>query len=82
MGAILLFLEYNFKIENLAVIGCFAYSTHLVCDIITKRGIPLFYPFSKKYYSIGNLKVGYFKCNFIETVIIVILSIAILIHMA
>lgn len=82
LGSILLFLEYSFKINNLAIIGCFAYMTHLACDIITKRGIPLFYPFSEKYYSIGKLRVGYFMCNLVEAIVIIALAITILIQLA
>lgn len=78
---ILLILEYSFKINNVAIIGSFAYSTHLVCDIITKRGIPLFYPFSKKYYSLGKLRVGKPMCNVVEILVIFSLIIMILYHL-
>ncbi|MEG0249862.1 MAG: metal-dependent hydrolase [Peptostreptococcus sp.] len=79
---LLSYIERTLNVNDLAIIGTFAYSTHLMCDIITKRGIPLFYPFSKKYFSLGNLRVGYFMCNFVEILVIFLLFLAILFHFA
>lgn len=75
---LLKYIEHTLHIKDLAVIGTVAFVSHLVCDIITKRGIPLFYPFSKKYFSIGNLRVGYFMCNAVEFIIIAALIVLIL----
>lgn len=74
---ILSYIEKTLAIRDLAFIGTFAFCTHLFCDMITKRGIPLFYPFSKRYFSIGNLRVGYFMCNAVEVITIVVLLAAI-----
>lgn len=77
---ILKYIEITLHIRDLAIIGTCAFGSHLICDIITKRGIPIFYPFSKKYYSIGNLRVGYFLCNVVEIIIIVVLICAIILN--
>lgn len=79
---LLSYIENTLKIADLSIIGTFAYSSHLMCDIITKRGVPLFYPFSKKYFSIANLRVGSFMCNFIEILLIFLLFLSILFHFA
>ena len=80
--SLMVFLEYTFKVRYLAIISSFAYLTHLLGDIITKRGIPIFYPLSKKYYSIGNLRVGYLMCNIVEYGIIILLLFLILYHIS
>lgn len=70
---LLRYIEDTMHIKDLANIGAFAYSTHLICDMVTIRGIPLFYPVSRKYYNIGRLRVGTTKCNTVETMTTVIL---------
>ncbi len=76
---ILSYIEITLKIKDLALIASIGLCSHLFCDIITRRGIPIFYPFSKKYFSLGNLKVGSFICNITEYAFITILSLLILI---
>lgn len=77
---ILKYIEITLKIKDIAIIGATALSSHLFCDIITKRGIPVFYPFSKKYFSLGKLKVDSFFCNMTEYAFIVILSLLIILE--
>lgn len=46
-------------ISFLFVLGLFfGMLSHLIMDSLTKGGIPLLYPFSKKHYSIGKFKTG------------------------
>ncbi len=77
---LLSYIESSLKIENLAFFGTLAIFSHLSCDIITRRGIPLFYPFSKKNFSLGNLRVGSFLCNMIEKLLIFTLTLLIIIQ--
>lgn len=77
--SILKYIEYSLHIKDLAIIASTALISHLLCDIVTKRGIPIFYPFSKKYFSLANLRVGSFLCNLVEYLVIIILSILILV---
>lgn len=66
---------------NFSLFCVFSYLIHLLGDIITKRGIPLLYPFIKRNFSIGTLKVGSLFCNLIEYFFIFILFILILISL-
>ncbi|WP_101772777.1 metal-dependent hydrolase [Peptostreptococcus faecalis] len=59
-------VENTSNISSVAFITTASYATHLLCDMVTKRGIPLFYPFSKKNYRVSQFKVGSFFCNAIE----------------
>jgi inner membrane protein len=61
--------QYNVKyITSYFITG---YSTHLFCDMLTNRGVPLFYPFKNKKvklpftYRVGS-KIG----NFIELILV------------
>ncbi len=72
---LLRYIEFTTSFKNISIVGTVSYSSHLLCDMITKRGIPLLYPISNKYYSIGKLKVGSFWGNFIEMVLIILLLI-------
>lgn len=79
---IMYYLLFNVeKLSNLSGISfsfLIAYSSHLICDLITKRGIPVFYPISKKYISLSNITVGSFLCNTTEYLTITVLSFLIL----
>jgi len=67
----LLFLELYFS-------GGFL--VHLICDMFTKRGVPLFYPFSnKKYWLPLSYTTGSYVGNLIEGAIIV-MSIAYIVY--
>ncbi len=68
--AIVIFIELTTNIKGLSVVAISAFLSHLCCDIVTKRGIPIFYPFTNKYYHLGKLKVNSFFCNFVENVLI------------
>lgn len=50
------------------------YSTHIAADSMTKMGVPLFYPFNKKYYGFKLFKTGKSEDMFICLVVIFILS--------
>lgn len=67
------YFEMEFNLNNIAIPSAIAYSSHLACDICTKRGIPIFSPIYRKNISIANLKVGSFLCNFVEVLAIGIL---------
>ncbi|MEA4825553.1 metal-dependent hydrolase [Clostridium sp. JNZ J1-5] len=46
------YLGKTYSIPNLPYYFMIGYGMHLVCDMGTKRGIPLFYPFIKKKYKL------------------------------
>ncbi|WP_291576468.1 metal-dependent hydrolase [Clostridium sp. UBA4548] len=51
----------------------FSFFLHLICDMCTKRGVPLFYPFSNKKYKLPlTFTTGSFIGNFLEGAIIVL----------
>lgn len=62
--------KYNLKnITHYFIIG---YSLHLLCDMSTNRGVPLFYPFKKKKVKLPlTYRVGSKFGNFIELVLVV-----------
>lgn len=62
-------LDYNF----LAFLSSFMYLLHIICDMFTRRGVAIFYPFSKKMFSLGYIKVGGKFSNIIENIIVFIL---------
>lgn len=68
-------VEVQTGIRHLAILSTIAYSSHLVLDLTTKMGIPLFYPFSSKNYSLFPLRVGSLFCNMVENILIVIMAI-------
>lgn len=52
------------------------YGSHIICDMFTNRGIPLFYPFAKKKVKMPfTFKVGSATGNFIEGILIYIIII-------
>jgi inner membrane protein len=42
----------NFISERISIVWCASYISHLFLDSLTVKGVPLFYPFSKKYYGL------------------------------
>lgn len=59
--------------EFLAFLSSFMYFLHIICDMFTRQGVAIFYPFSKKMISLGYIKVGGKFSNIIENFIIFIL---------
>lgn len=45
---------------DISIVWFVTYSLHLLLDSFTIKGIPLFYPFSKKYYGFKLFKTGGF----------------------
>lgn len=43
---------------NAGLIWLIAYISHLILDSFTKMGVPLLYPFKKKYYGLKLIKTG------------------------
>lgn len=61
------YLGNRYQLKNIVYYFMLGYSTHLVCDMSTNRGIPLFYPFKKKKYKMPmTFSVGTALGNFIE----------------
>ena len=60
----------NFKLLSLAAL--IGYLLHLILDSITKKGIALFYPLSKKRIK-GFIKVGSLTENIIFTILIILI---------
>ncbi|QGU96214.1 metal-dependent hydrolase [Clostridium bovifaecis] len=48
---ILSYLGKTYTMPNIAYYFMIGYGMHLACDMMTKMGVPLFYPFIKKKYS-------------------------------
>ena len=71
--AMMMPIEKIIKIEGIAFIATFSYALHIFCDMFTKKGVALFYPFSEKMYSIGKLKVGGKSGDLIESIIVMVL---------
>ena len=72
-------IELLTNILNLCFFGTIGYTSHLFLgDLFTKAGIPLFYPFIKKNFSLGFLRVGGNLSNKLENLFIIILLILIL----
>jgi len=67
-------IETIYNISNLSFLGTVGYASHLFLgDLFTKSGIPLFYPISKKKYSLAHFRVGTFFSNALEILIILLL---------
>lgn len=61
-----------YKANYLSYLFMLGYGCHLLCDMATNRGIPLFYPFSKKKYKFPvTYRVGSKSGNFIELCIMI-----------
>lgn len=72
-------VEIHTGIRHLSSLSTIAYSSHLLLDLVTKMGIPLFYPFSSKNYSLVPLRVGSMFCNLVENALILIIGLIFLI---
>lgn len=46
------YIGKTYNISNLAYYFMLGYGMHLICDMTTKMGVPLFYPFLKKKYKL------------------------------
>ncbi|WP_300283588.1 metal-dependent hydrolase [Peptacetobacter sp.] len=71
MKPISILIDYEF----LAFLSSFMYLLHIICDMFTRQGVAIFYPFSKNMISLGYIKVGGKFSNIIENLIIFILFI-------
>lgn len=69
-----LFKHYEITQYNLIYYG-FAGGMlmHLMCDIVTRGGIPLLYPFNRKKFSIGTMASGH-KYEIISLILILLLT--------
>jgi|SRR3712207_6493732 len=74
-------VEIETGLHYIAILSTFAYSSHIVLDMVTKMGVPLFYPLSSKNYSILGLKVGSLFCNLVEYLLIIIMSVILLVSL-
>jgi inner membrane protein len=62
-----------YNANYMSYIFMLGYGSHLICDMATNRGVPLFYPFSKKKYKFPiTYRVGSKVGNFIELCIMII----------
>ncbi|WP_373598524.1 metal-dependent hydrolase [Paraclostridium bifermentans] len=67
-------IEILTNLSNLCFFGTIGYSSHLFLgDLFTKSGIPIFYPFSERKFSLGFLRVGGALSNFLEIVFVIFL---------
>lgn len=74
IGGVLYMVEIGVKVDGVLFCGVVSYITHIILDIITKRGVPLFYPISKKYHHIIGFRVGSFVSNIFEWILILFIS--------
>lgn len=65
------FFNYNF----LGFMASSMYFLHIICDMFTRQGVAIFYPFSKNMISVGYIKVGGKFSNIIENILVFILII-------
>lgn len=78
IGFVLKQIELLSNISNLAFFGTIGYASHLFLgDLFTKSGIPIFYPFSEKKFSLGFLRVGGGFSNILEILFILLLVVLI-----
>jgi inner membrane protein len=64
------FILTRYNAAYLCYVFMLGYACHLICDMATNRGVPLFYPFSKKKYKFPlTYRVGSKLGNFIEQII-------------
>lgn len=62
-----------FNYSSLGIMAASMYLLHIVCDMFTKQGVAILYPFSKKMISVGYIKVGGKFSNIIENILVFIL---------
>lgn len=61
--------------HGIALLGTISFSTHIVLDLFTKMGVPLFFPLSKRNISLGFLRVGSRFSNIVESLLVLLLFI-------
>lgn len=63
----------KYKIPNVPYYFLIGYGMHLLGDMLTKRGVPIFYPFNKKKYKFPlNFSTGTKTAKIIEQIIMVV----------
>lgn len=66
------YVSNKYNLNNITSYFIIGYSLHLLCDMSTNRGVPLFYPFKKKKVKLPlTYRVGSKLGNFIELVLVV-----------
>lgn len=66
------YIGNKYNIKNITSYFILGYSLHLLCDMATNRGVPLFYPFKNKKIKLPlTYRVGSKLGNFIELVLVV-----------
>lgn len=68
-------IEMISSLDKISVISTFSYGFHILCDMFTRQGVALFYPFSSKKISLGYIKVGGKFSNIIEKILVLLLFI-------
>ncbi len=61
--------------HGIALMGTISFSTHIILDLFTKMGVPLFFPFSRRNISLGFLRVGSRFSNIVESLLVLLLFI-------
>ncbi|EEA85164.1 putative membrane-bound metal-dependent hydrolase [Peptacetobacter hiranonis DSM 13275] len=62
-----------FNYDSLGLMASSMYLLHIICDMFTKRGVAIFYPFSKNMISVGYIRVGGRFSNIIENLLVFVL---------
>lgn len=62
-----------FNYDSLGLMASSMYLLHIICDMFTKRGVAIFYPFSKNMISVGYIRVGGRFSNIIESLLVFVL---------
>lgn len=71
-------IELLTNIYNLSFWGTISYASHIFLgDLFTRQGVPIFFPFTEKKISLGNLKVGGRFSNTLEIFFVLFLIILI-----
>lgn len=66
------YIENKYNLKNITCYFIIGYSLHLLCDMSTNRGVPLFYPFKNKKVKFPfTYRVGSKFGNFIELVLVI-----------
>ena len=61
--------------HGIAILGTISFSTHILLDMFTKMGVPLFFPISDRKISLGFLRVGSKFSNIVESLLVFLLFI-------
>ena len=67
-------LTLPFGINFVALGSLLGYLSHLILDMLNSKGVPLFYPFTKEKYKIGNIYTGDIG-EYIVAVLLIIVSV-------